>query len=110
MKSWIAKNPVAALLVAPTYFDNPLSQITTVACTNNSPNDSEINWGVAVVGYDANSNWIIQNSRGTTWGSGGYALMTKKKECGLRNRIYRFNWSSGLIVSVLLSVISMFAL
>ncbi len=113
MKSWVAKNPVAALLMDPAtdlYFNNANYTFSTVTCANNSPKDSELNYGIAVVGYDTNSNWIVQNSKGLGWGSKGYATVTKKKECGLRTRIYRFNWSSGLIVSVLLSVISMFAL
>lgn len=113
MKSWVGKNPVASLLVDPAtdlYFNNGNYKAATVTCTNNSPKDSELNYGIAVVGYDADSNWIVQNSKGTGWGNLGYATVTKKKECGLRKRIYRFNWSSGLIVSVLLSVISMLAL
>ena len=38
---------------------------------------------VVVVGYDADKNWKIQNSWGTTWGLQGYAWLAFGNTCNI---------------------------
>lgn len=48
---------------------------------------TDINHGVAVVGYDSNDGyWVVRNSWGKSWGDGGYikmAMATGKGICGI---------------------------
>ena len=52
--------------------------ITLTQCPANS-----VDHAVLVVGYDANKNWKIQNSWGTTWGVQGYAWLTFGNTCNI---------------------------
>jgi len=38
---------------------------------------------VLAVGYDANGNWLVKNSWGTTWGSKGYFTLKTGNTCGV---------------------------
>lgn len=47
---------------------------------------TDVNHGVAVVGYKANEYWIIRNSWGSSWGESGYmqmAMAEGKGICGI---------------------------
>jgi cathepsin L len=51
----------------------------------NGPCGTQLNHAVLAVGYNAQS-WIVKNSWGTGWGSGGYIFMARGKNlCGLSN-------------------------
>jgi hypothetical protein len=51
----------------------------------NGPCGTQLNHAVLAVGYNAQS-WIVKNSWGTGWGSGGYIYMARGKIlCGLGN-------------------------
>jgi hypothetical protein len=63
-----------------------------VECVNNKPDDDELNHVLTAIGWDKDTNYIVQNSEGTDWGDNGYAVFKKHKECGLRRRIYRYNF------------------
>lgn len=111
LKHWIAKNPTANLIYADDEFRNVTSGSTTdpYECRKNSPNDKELNQGVAAVGYDKHENYLIKNSWGTSWGDGGYLLLKKGKECGLRKRVYRYNWAGRLGAMVGILVLGLMA-
>jgi hypothetical protein len=49
----------------------------------NSACPKDINHGVTLIGNDANGNWILQNSWGTTWGERGYFRMANGNTCGI---------------------------
>ena len=42
-----------------------------------------VDHAIVVVGYDANSNWKILNSWGTTWGVSGYANLAVGNTCNI---------------------------
>lgn len=42
-----------------------------------------INHAVILVGYDANGNYIIKNSWGTSWGEDGFGIISKTNDCAL---------------------------
>jgi C1A family cysteine protease len=42
-----------------------------------------LNHAVLAVGYDANGNWIIKNSWGTTWGNKGFMTLAAGDTCGV---------------------------
>lgn len=53
---------------------------------DNATCPTDINHGVAVVGYSANEYWIVRNSWGTGWGEDGYirmAMTDGKGTCGI---------------------------
>jgi len=109
LKSWIAKNPVGAMIVADSSFNSYTGGTSTYTCTTNSPSDSQLNKAVTAVGYDSSSNWIVRNSNGTSWGNGGYVTFTKGSECGLRTRIFRFNSGVQAGVAAVLILVSLVA-
>lgn len=108
MKSWIAKNPVGAMTQKDDAYRNFVGT-NIYECSSNSPSDGSLNHAVVVIGYTKNTDWIVQESWGTGWGSGGYATLKKGKECGLRTRIYRYNFGMQAVVTVLLVLVSLFA-
>lgn len=65
MKELISYAPIAAVMYETTAFANYSSGIYS-GCPTNSI--SSINNAVLIVGYDKNGNYIIKNSRGTSWG------------------------------------------
>jgi hypothetical protein len=79
-------------------------------CSKNNPKDSELNHGIAAIGWDKNTNYIVQNSYGTSWGNQGYATLKKGKECGLRKRVYRYNWNTMISITSLLVMINLLVL
>ena len=36
-----------------------------------------------MIGYDEDGNWIIKNSWGTSWGDGGFGIVSKDYNCGI---------------------------
>jgi len=59
---------------------------------------SNLNHAILVVGYDANGNYIIKNSWGTSWGQSGYALIDPTMDCGVKLYVYRYNSTVPTIV------------
>ena len=47
------------------------------------PTDVTINHGALLIGYDEDGNWIIKNSWGTSWGEGGFGIVSKDYNCGI---------------------------
>lgn len=111
LKHWIAKNPTANLIYADDAFRTYTASDLTTAyqCSNNSPKDSELNHGLNAIGYDSNSDFIVENTLGTGWGNNGYALLKNNKACGLKRRVYRYNWNINLAVSVVLALATLLA-
>lgn len=112
MKHWIAKNVVSCLIHADDAFRGYTGTVNSDApyeCSKNSPSDKELNHGIVAIGYDRHKNWLVQNSWGTGWGDQGYALLKHGKECGLRRRIYRFNWNVKLALTAVLLLVSVIA-
>lgn len=51
---------------------------------------SDINHAVLLIGYDADGNWLIKNSWGTTWGTDGYGYVSGSSyNCGININAYR---------------------
>jgi C1A family cysteine protease len=107
-KNWIAKNPVGAMIDPDAGF-NALTTDAVYTCTFNNPSDAQETLSVIAIGYTTNSDWIIQNSMGTTFGNGGYATLKKGSDCGIRRRIFRYNYSIMTVVTMLLVLVSLFA-
>lgn len=57
--------------------------ITLNQCPVNAANANYVDHAVLIVGYDANKNWKIQNSWGTTWGIQGYAWLAFGNTCNI---------------------------
>lgn len=59
----------------------------------------DMNHAVEVVGYDDNGNYIIKNSWGTSWGNGGYAVISKNRDCGIKTGVVQFDssWQGCLV-------------
>jgi len=47
--------------------------------------NENLDHGVLAVGYDADSNYIVKNSWGTSWGVDGYITLAAGNTCGLAN-------------------------
>jgi hypothetical protein len=109
LKKWIAKNPTANMIHADDAFRAYTANdiVTPYECSKNSPSDKELNHGLNAVGYDQHKNWVVQNNWGTGWGSGGYILLKHGKECGLRRRVYRYNWGFNIAVTLFLLLVSL---
>lgn len=108
MKKWIAKNPVGAMVYADSGFQG-INNGNVYSCSTNSPSDSQLNRAVTAIGYTSDTNYIIQNSKGTGFGSGGYATLKKDSECGLRRRVVRYNFGVQAVVTALLVLVSLVA-
>lgn len=111
LKHWIAKNPTVNMVDTT---DNQLrdansstSSSDPYECKKNNPDDKQLNHVLNAVGYDHKENWIVQSSWGTGWANNGQLLLKKGKECGLRRRVYRYNWAGrmlGMMVAMLMTV------
>lgn len=111
LKKWIAKNPTANLIHADEAFSSVTANdlVTPYECSKNSPSDKELNHALNAIGYDEHKNWVVQNNWGTDWGNNGYLLLKHGKECGLRRRVFRYNWSLNAAVTFALVLVSLFA-
>lgn len=109
MKNWIARAPVGTMIAKQDVFTNYRGS-SVLSCTVNSPADSALNHAVVAIGYTADSDFIVQNSAGTTWGNNGIGTLKKDKECGIRRRIYRYNWSLKTAVTLFVLFISFIAI
>jgi C1A family cysteine protease len=107
-KSWIAKNPVGAMIDAEAGF-NALTSDAVYTCSNINPTDAQENQAVVAIGYTTNTDWIVQNSMGTSFGNLGVVTIKKGKDCGIRRRIFRYNYSLQTVVTILLVLVSLFA-
>lgn len=61
------------------------------SCAAPTTNHSDINHAVQLIGYDANGDWIIKNSWGTSWGIEGFGYVTSDSagNCGINLEVYR---------------------
>ncbi|KAM3129368.1 hypothetical protein pb186bvf_018516 [Paramecium bursaria] len=51
--------------------------------------DQNLNHAILIVGYDAQGNWIVQNSWGTSWGEAGYIRVKAGDTCGITKMAYQ---------------------
>ena len=92
MKQLIVNGPLATLIYADVGFQAYKSGIYSGCPSNFATSYSRINHAVVIIGYDANGNYIIKNSWGTTWGMNGFGIVSKDNDCGLS--AYAFQYSS----------------
>ncbi len=52
---------------------------------------TNLNHAVVLVGYNANDEWIVRNSWGTSWGEVGYIRLKAGNTCGLGNHALMVN-------------------
>ena len=50
---------------------------------NGCPSTSVINHGALLIGYTEDGDWIVKNSWGTSWGQGGFGIISKDYNCGM---------------------------
>lgn len=54
-----------------------------------------INHAVTIVGFTETNgtdggHWILKNSWGTAWGIGGFAYLSKYRDCGIKYDVFQF--------------------
>ncbi len=66
-------------------YANNLFQSYTSGVFTGCPADSatKLNHAVLLYGWDANGNWLVKNQWDTTWGQGGYMVLSNISDCGL---------------------------
>jgi cathepsin L len=55
-----------------------------------TPNISNLNHAVEVIGFDSNGNYIIKNSWGTYWGNSGFGVIDSNNDCGIKLLMYQY--------------------
>jgi aminopeptidase C len=55
-----------------------------------------------LVGMDANGDYVVKNSWGTTWGDGGFVTISAASDCGLTAYVYQLLWGQYQTLSMLL--------
>ncbi len=94
MKELLVNGPVGALIYANSGFQSYSSGVYSGCPASFTDSYRRINHAVVVVGYDANGNYIIKNSWGTTWGESGYGVVSKDNNCGLTAAVYQYESSA----------------
>jgi len=74
--------PIAVAIYANADFMTYRSGIFT-GCPSYATSKANVNHAVVLVGYDANGNYIIKNSWGTSWGDNGFGIISKDFDCGI---------------------------
>lgn len=69
------------------YANNAFNFYSSGVFSNCPSYGNTLNHAVLLIGYTSQGNWIIKNSWGTTWGDGGYAIISKTYNCGLTSYV-----------------------
>jgi len=106
----LEEGPVGALMYAPiTELSAYRSGVFSV-CGTFADSYSKINHAVLIVGMDANGNYIIKNSWGSTWGDSGYATISGTNDCALTSFVYAYSWGYQFIGSSLILLLGLLLL
>ena len=90
MKELIANGPIAVLIYADLGFQAYKSGIYSGCPSSFSTSFNNINHAVVIVGYDADGNYIVKNSWGTTWGINGFGVVSKDRDCALSAYAFQY--------------------
>jgi hypothetical protein len=91
MKQLIVAGPLAALIYTDTGFQAYKSGVYSGCPSSFASSYSKINHAVVIVGYDVNGNYIVKNSWDTTWGTNGFGVVSKDRDCGLSAYVFQYN-------------------
>lgn len=90
MMIYLQEKPIAVMMVATFNFQQYKSGI--FSCQPSEMDQSLINHGVQVVGYNATGKYyIIKNSWGTTWGMDGFGYVDMTNDCMIKRKIFIVN-------------------
>ncbi|KAM3129380.1 hypothetical protein pb186bvf_018528 [Paramecium bursaria] len=77
----VAQYPISALVDATTWASYSSGIFSNC--------DQNLNHAILIVGYDAQGNWIVQNSWGVSWGQSGYIKLKAGDTCGITKFAYQ---------------------
>jgi C1A family cysteine protease len=89
LKQLLMNGPVSAYIYAETGFLAYSSGVYWCTTTNNASFE-KLNHVVNIIGYDNNSNWIIKNSFGPSWGTNGFEILNNITNCGVMAYVYQY--------------------
>jgi hypothetical protein len=87
LKELIMNGPVAAMYYGT---ERAFSSYSTgiYSCGMPTVGTELLDHALEVIGWDSASNFIVKNSWGTTWGAGGFGVISKDRDCGLKLIVY----------------------
>ena len=101
VETLLEDGPVGALMFVDSSFQAYKSGVYT-GCPSFANAFASINHAVVIVGMDADKNYIIKNSWGTTWGENGFATVSSVNDCALTGYVFEVNWGYQLLGSSLI--------
>lgn len=94
MQELILNGPVAAMFHgterAFSFYSNGV-----YSCGIPTVTEDLLDHALEVIGWDNQSNWIVKNSWGTSWGSYGIGVVSKDYDCGLRLIVFELRRNGG---------------
>ncbi len=106
METLLADGPLGALMYVDSAFQAYRSGVYT-GCPSFDNAYAGINHAVVIVGMDADKNYIIKNSWGTTWGESGFATVSSVNDCALSAYVFSLTWGYQLIGSSFIFFLSL---
>lgn len=101
MENLLADGPVGSLMYVDARFQSYSSGVYT-SCPSFANAFASINHAVVIVGMDADKNYIVKNSWGTTWGDSGFATVSSVNDCALSAYVFKISWGYQLLGSSLI--------
>lgn len=77
IKAALSKNGPVSICIDASNWSSYRSGVFSKCGTTN------LNHAVTAIGYDAEGNWIVRNSWGTTWGENGFIRLAPGGTCGI---------------------------
>jgi len=98
---------VGALMYVGAEFQAYKSKVFTLCPASFDVSFRDINHALVIVGMDANKNYIIKNSWGTTWGESGFATVSSTNDCALSAYVYALTWGDKLVGTGLMLIMGL---